>query len=112
MVRLRYALQEVNRSMAFEYAIRIEAGSLELTVHIAGKYEVSKRFSLRPFSQNSEALVRSCRPVKVQAVPKETPRLIYIPLKPDRVGHLLKTPAAKWRIGSPETLGSAKVGQT
>ena len=34
-------------------------------------------------------------------MPKET-RLIYIPLKPDRVGHLLKTPAAKWRIGSPK----------
>ena len=50
-VRLRYALQEVNRSMAFEYAIRIEAGSLELTVHIAGKYEVSKRFSPPIFAE-------------------------------------------------------------
>ena len=84
---------------------------MEMPIDVAGEDEIAQRPPFTPTAQGLETGVRGRSPVEIEAVAKEPPRLLRVPLKPDGVGDFLEIPAAKGRVGPPETLGAAEVGQ-
>ena len=52
------ALEMMNRTVAFHDPVRIEAGSLELPVDIAGEHKTAAAFAPAPGEQTLEAALR------------------------------------------------------
>ena len=103
----------MNRPVAFVDPRRIEAGTLELPVDIAGKDKGAVRQRRAPVPQQFEAGVGEGRPVQRQPVPVKAPGQRGIGAERGGRGDFGKRQPrpSQRRVGTPEAGVAAKVGQ-
>src|SRR4030095_15014544 len=107
------ALHAVDRAMAFDDPSRIEAGLLELAVHVARTDEVALRPSLAPSAKDREAFVRLGFPIRLQPMIVGAPgkgRPFMKGLGVRCRGKAQARPLQR-KIGSPDTLVAPKIGE-
>jgi len=83
-----------------------------MPIDVAGEDEITQWTAFAPAAKDVETGVRGRSPVEIEAVAEETPSLLRISSEPDGVGDFLEPLAAEGRVGPPETLGAAEIGQT
>jgi hypothetical protein len=107
------ALQVMDGAVAFADAMVGKTRFLELPVDIAGEHETAMRQPFADPAQDGKARVGNGPPVELQAMPVEAPGEAGLALEGGRIGNLLEgdARATERRVGAPETLRAAKIGQ-
>src|SRR5690606_22113665 len=102
----------MNGAVAFNEAIRIETGALELAIDIAGKHKTAVWHGAGPLLQCRKTGVRHGVAVQLQAVTINSPGQLRIVSEGLRVGNLSKVQPrpAQGRVGLPHAFIATEIG--
>ncbi len=104
-------LHPVNRAVAFENSVGIEARLLKLTGDVAREDENAAWQTVAPAFENFKTGMGHGVAIEMQPMAEEAPRLGRIGVELMRIRHFVKLPTAKRWVRFPEAFVAAKIGK-